>query len=108
MTLTPLYYRLREKTNGSYTLELMGDSLWGMLNKLQTTEAWPRFTKSSAALGDYNWDYCGSGVLDGGRDSVTMVKLGGSLVPRSERRVTQSGQGDATEITKVCSLGSLF
>lgn len=47
-------------------------------NAEQTIEAWPRFTKSSAALGDYNWDYCGSSAAPG-RDSVTMVKWEESL-----------------------------
>lgn len=59
-TLTPLYYRLR-KMSGSYPPELMGDS------KLQMSEAWPRFTKSAAAPGDYYWDYCGSGRGRGNR-----------------------------------------
>lgn len=52
MTLTPLYYRLRERDEWTLS-ELNGRLIVGE----QTTEAWPRFTKSvAAALGDYNWD----------------------------------------------------
>ncbi len=62
MTLTPLYYRLRERRMEATRWSEWETHCGAMQNKLQTTEAWPRFTKSSAALGDYNWDYCGSGV----------------------------------------------
>lgn len=91
MTLTPLYYRLKERWT-----EATRRGWWethcgwgeGVENKLQTTEASSRFTKSSTARGDYNWDYWRHSVA-AARQQVDRCQGG------------EESQGDTTEMTSL-------
>lgn len=91
MTLTPLYYRLKERRT-----EATRRGWWethcgwgeGVENKLQTTEASSRFTKSSTARGDYNWDYWRHSVA-AARQQVDRCQGG------------EESQGDTTEMTSL-------